>query len=154
MQQITPEQLSQYVAVLIDDAVAAYQEFAQSAPAIIASSEVELDGELFAVLRALGTEIGTTLANANRLIDEIMHSHPDVPHADNPRYLQQLLRALEDSFVLLISINSRKDLQSRPLLDPRKLTDAMSRPHVQQWLGLNRNRNLPEGPLMAQSDDA
>jgi hypothetical protein len=154
MQQISPEQLSQYVAVLIDDAVAAYQEFAASAPAIIASSEVELDGELFAVLRALGTEIGTTLANVNRLIDEIMLRHPDVPHADNPRYLQQLLRALEDSFVLLISINSRGDLQSRPLLDPRKLADAMDRPHVKQWLGLNRNRNLPEGPLMAQSDDS
>jgi hypothetical protein len=150
----TPEQLAQYVAVLIDDAAAAYQEFASTAPSIMASKELEMDSELFAVLRALGSEIGVTLANANRLIDEVMSRHQGVANSDDPRYLQQLLRALEDSFVLLISVHTRQDLLGRPLLHPTKLENAMSRENVRRWLDLNKTRNLPEGPLVAVVDDA
>jgi hypothetical protein len=153
MKSPTPEQLAQYVAVLIDDAAAAYQEFAAAAPSIMASRELEMDSELFAVLRSLGSEIGVTLANANRLIDEVMARHQGVSNADDPRYLQQLLRALEDSFVLLISVHTRQDLLGRPLLHPTKLENAMNRDNVRRWLDLNKARHLPEGPLVAGTGD-
>lgn len=150
----TPEQLAQYIAILIDDAAAAYQEFARTAPAIMGSKQLELDEELFAVLRQLGTEISVTLANASRLIDEVMARHQGVANADDPSYLRQLLRALEDSFVLLISVHTRQDLMQRPLLHPDKLTRAMSHASVRKWLDLNKMRNLPEGPLVADATDS
>lgn len=150
----TPEQLAQYVAILIDDAAAAYQEFARTAPSIMKSGQLELDEELFAVLRQLGTEISTTLANASRLIDEVMSKYGKVANADDPSYLRDLIRALEDSFVLLISVHTRQDLMQRPLLHPAKLSRAMNHDSVRKWIDLNKMRNLPEGPLIADVSDS
>lgn len=153
--EYTPQQLAQYVATLIDDAAAAYEDFAQTTPSMLQAQPVSMDAELMTVLRDIGSEIGVTLANASRLVDNAMLAysqlHPDalLPALDDPRYLTGLFRALLDSFVLISSITDREDLRSRPLLHPKRLRSALVNETTSQWLAHNRMRTIPSTPVIA-----
>lgn len=121
-------------AALLVEAADVYLAFADELPRLL---EAESDGDeekAFSLLRRLSLELATSLAAANRVIDDSRISGISYVDGQDPRPVQPLLRALGESFVLLASARSRDDLSTRPLIAPTKLRRAIEQHQVRNWV--------------------
>lgn len=131
---MTDDTFTGRTAALLVEAADVYLAFADELPRLL---DAEADGDeekAFALLRRLSLELATSLAAANRVIDENRLSSFSYPEGQDPRQVQPLLRALGESLVLLASARSRDDLATRPLIEPAKLRRAIEQHQVRNWV--------------------
>lgn len=108
-----------------------------------AAKEGPIPPERISTLRALGAEVGSTITELHRLIDEVVRAEAGVfPEGMDPRTAQPVLRALGDSFVLLLAVREPADIDRLPFADPILISDAMRSPALEPYL----SRHSPDAP--------
>lgn len=123
------------VARVLDDAVTAYTTLASDLLALVDAPPQgeELQAQLKG-LRVLGREMGTLLAETNRLIDELaVHTGGAIDGAHDPRVVQPILRGIGESMILLITVRELPDLATLPLIDPAVLERGLAHAGVATW---------------------
>jgi len=127
------------VSRVLDDAISAYMTLAGDLLALVdqppqgEALQAQLKG-----LRVLGREMGTLLAETNRLIDELaVHTNGAIDQVHDPRPIQPILRGIGESMVLLLTVRELADLATLPLMDPALLERGLQHAGVVAWRQAN-----------------
>lgn len=131
------------VSRILTDAVDAYMALAGDLLSLVDAPPQgeELQAQLKG-MRVLGRELGTLLAETNRLIDELAQKAPTgIDPAHDPRLVQPILRGIGESMVLLLTVRELADLATLPLIDPALLERGLAHPPIVEWRQANPPRD-------------